>query len=142
MKVVLDVNVLVSALANQSGTMRSILVEWSAGSFDIVLSEHIVTTAERVLAKPFWVTHTHHVHMATELSRIRDIAKMVEPAPCVHGIAEDDEDDIILATAVAAIADYLVTGDRYLLDLRSYGGIPIVNARDFLNVLLNDPYLE
>lgn len=138
MRVVLDVNVLVSALASQSGTMRSILLEWSSGSFDVVLSEHIVSTSERVLAKPFWITHTNHPRMATELSEIRSLVQMVEPAPDVHGIAEDDEDDLVLATAVAASADYLVTGDRYLLALTSFAGIPIVSARELLDVILNE----
>ena len=49
--------------------------------------------------------------------------------------ARDPADDPILGTAVAASADYLVTGDRDLLDLGSFRGIPITTARQFLDLL-------
>ena len=56
----------------------------------------------------------------------------VKPAEGIHGVAPDDEDDLILATAVAADADFLVTGDKGLLALGEFRGIPIVSPREFL----------
>ena len=53
----------------------------------------------------------------------------------VHGVATHPEDDLILATAVSASADYLVTGDRHLQALGSYEGVRIVSPRDFLTIL-------
>ena len=43
----------------------------------------------------------------------------------------------MLATAVAANADYLVTGDKYLQRLDEFRGIPIISPRDFLDMLLS-----
>jgi predicted nucleic acid-binding protein len=53
----------------------------------------------------------------------------------VRGVATHPEDDLILATAISARADYLVTGDRQLQALGSYQGVQIVSPRQFLTIL-------
>jgi predicted nucleic acid-binding protein len=53
----------------------------------------------------------------------------------VQGVASHPEDDLILATAVSAQADYLVTGDRQLLALGEYQGAQIVTPRAFATIL-------
>jgi predicted nucleic acid-binding protein len=53
----------------------------------------------------------------------------------VAGIATHPEDDLIVATALSAKADYLVTGDRKLLELGTYAGITFVSPRGFLDHL-------
>jgi predicted nucleic acid-binding protein len=53
----------------------------------------------------------------------------------VQGVASHPEDDLILATAVSAQADYLVTGDRQLLALGRYQGVEIVTPRAFATIL-------
>lgn len=58
-----------------------------------------------------------------------------KPDPSVRGIAPDLEDDLVLGTAVAANADYLVTGDNGLLDLVEYPGVRIVTATQFLDIV-------
>ena len=63
--------------------------------------------------------------------------KHQSPRPAMCEV-KDEEDDLVLATAVAARADYLVTGDRYLLEIGAFRGIPIVTPRAFLDVLAED----
>ena len=53
----------------------------------------------------------------------------------VHGIATHPEDDLVLATAISGGADYLVTGDAHLINLRVYKGVQICSPRDFLWVI-------
>lgn len=53
----------------------------------------------------------------------------------VHGVATHPEDDLILATAVSAEADYLITGDRQLLAIRSHRTVTIVRPGEFLAIL-------
>jgi predicted nucleic acid-binding protein len=63
-------------------------------------------------------------------------AEMVADLPALRVVAGDPKDDPIIATAVVAKADYLVTGDRaHLLPIREYQGIRIVSPREFLEVL-------
>ena len=57
------------------------------------------------------------------------------PITTIHGVADDDEDDVILATAIAGQAAYLVTGDRGLQRLGSCQGVTILSPRAFLDLL-------
>ena len=57
------------------------------------------------------------------------------PAPLAAPVSRDADDDVVLATAVAANATEIVTGDLDLLVLRRYSGIDIVTPRDFLSRL-------
>jgi uncharacterized protein len=59
----------------------------------------------------------------------------VSDVPEVHGIVRDPDDDKIIACAVAAGADYLVTRDKDLLTLLDYEGIVIISPEAFLHVL-------
>ena len=63
-------------------------------------------------------------------------AEMVTDLPALRVVLNDPKDDPIIATAVAAKADYLVTGDRaHLLPLGEYEGIHILSPREFLEIL-------
>jgi predicted nucleic acid-binding protein len=52
-------------------------------------------------------------------------ALIVVPDAGVRGVATHPEDDVVLATGVSAGADFLVTGDRKLLQLGTYRGVRI-----------------
>jgi predicted nucleic acid-binding protein len=56
----------------------------------------------------------------------------------VSGVATHPEDDLILATAVAANATYLVTGDRKLRAVGNFRGVTILSPREFLATLEGD----
>ncbi len=53
----------------------------------------------------------------------------------VTKVATHKEDDLVLAAAVSAQADYLVTGDSQLQKLENFGGVAIVSPRRFLDIL-------
>ena len=76
-----------------------------------------------------------------EISRIQALlqfqAKQIAITEDVYGITTHFEDDLVLATAISAKADYLVTGDEVLLRKvgSSYKGIKLVTPNDFLQIL-------
>ncbi|MBI2761125.1 MAG: putative toxin-antitoxin system toxin component, PIN family [Chloroflexi bacterium] len=135
---VLDVNVFVSAIIAPLGIPRQLWLAWQADRFSLIASEHIIiTTMDRLrlprIARRYGLTDTDaQVFGAT----VRAGATMVPvlPADIVH-VTGDPEDDTVLATARLAQVEYLVTGDRGLLDLGTYEGIDIVTPRQFLVVL-------
>lgn len=72
------------------------------------------------------------------LDLIRLRARLTPLSIEVHGIATHPEDDLILATALSAPVDYLVTGDRKLQALGVYQGVAILTSRAFLDLLLSE----
>ncbi len=60
---------------------------------------------------------------------------VVGDLPGLRVVPLDPKDDVIVATAVKARADYLVTGDRHLLALGFHGSIQMVTPRQFLDLL-------
>ena len=55
--------------------------------------------------------------------------------PEIRVVPDDPDDDMVVATALAAEAEYLVTGDRHLLSLGSYQGVSMLKPARFLEVL-------
>jgi uncharacterized protein len=63
------------------------------------------------------------------------LATVVQPAPIAPTVLADPDDDHVLACALAAKAELIVSGDRHLLGLHEYQGIPILNTSDALQRL-------
>jgi len=66
---------------------------------------------------------------------LRAEATIVAPVATVRGVAADEEDDLVLATAVAGDVEFLVTGGKYLQALDHYQSFVILSRRQFLEVL-------
>ena len=69
------------------------------------------------------------------LEQLRLRVHLVVPAPLASPVSRHPDDDVVLATAVAANATAIVTGDLDLLVLQRYRGIEIVTPRNFLSLL-------
>lgn len=132
MRAVLDTNVLLSGLVTGESAPSSIMASWRADGFQLMSSGHILDGVARALHKPYWRQRQDLAELSGRLAALRASVARVDPAEGIHGIADDDEDDLILATTVAAEAAFLVTGDKGLLALVEFRGIPIVSPREFL----------
>lgn len=56
---------------------------------------------------------------------------IVQPAAIERVVAHDPSDDIFVACAIASEAEFLVSGDRHLLNIRQYGDIRILPPKAF-----------
>ena len=70
--------------------------------------------------------------IAEYLERLNTFAIVVSGAITVDAVPDDPDDNIIIACAIEAEVDMIISGDQHLLSLSSYQGIPIVKAVDFL----------
>ncbi len=131
----LDTNVLASGLVSTGGSAAHLLTAWGVDAFELVVSEHILTELERTLAKPYFRDRHDEEQVRRDLARLRDEAIVAAVTVVVTGVATQPADDLVLATAVSAAADYLVTGDRKLRALGSFQGVRIVTPREFLDLL-------
>ena len=124
MKVVLDTNVLASAVATRglcADILRAVLAE-----HEVVICRQITEELRRVLIDKFGVSHGL---VSEVLWLLRQDATTVRPRTAPNVTLEDEEDLGILAAAVAAEADVLVTGDKALQDLRQVERTAIQSPR-------------
>ena len=128
MKAVFDTNVLIVAFLTE-GICAKLMVRARRRDFDLILCDGILQEFKRVLKKKF-ATSPHETSEAlTILSEAtREILGQTDS---ITPICRDSDDDLILACARDAVADYIVTGDEDLLVLKNYEGISIVNPGEF-----------
>ena len=132
MRVVLDTNVIISGL-NFPGNERMALELALRGRFELFLSWFILGEVSGVLTRKFGWDQERAVRA---ISTLQNAATIVEPPRLEEVIEGGHADNRVLECAVAANADYLVTGDRrHLLPIGEYRGTRIVNAPRFLSML-------
>jgi uncharacterized protein len=131
MRVVLDINIIVSALIAPAGKPAAIIDTWLDGQFTLLTCAKHVEELRSTLHKPR-VAALIKPHKAGRLvSELKELAENIDPLPKVER-SSDPEDDYLLALADAGHADYLVTGDKSgLLALGGHKGTKIITARDF-----------
>jgi putative PIN family toxin of toxin-antitoxin system len=133
MKVVLDTNILASGAISVHGTLSAIVDAWRHGTFKVIVSLPILDELDRTFQKPYFRRYLTKKQSARFLLLLRKRAT-VSP----HGIATHTEGDLILATAVSAKADYLVTGDSKLQHLGTHHAVTILSPRRFLETLTHE----
>lgn len=137
MRVVVDTNVLVSALLSPSGAPAKVLRHWEAEAFESVVSEEILAEYARVLSYPRIAGRLKLTSESADelVATLRRFAILVEPARSLHVIADDPDDDKLLACALAGGAEYIVSGDEHLLSLGEYQGVQVLPPAAFLKLL-------
>ena len=135
MRIVLDTNVLVSALITK-GTPPDLLYRaWDAGAFELVTSDVQIAELGRVLAYEKLRPYVTRDQSEALLETIGAAAVVVDELPDVE-LSADPDDNAILATAIAGEVDLLVTGDKTgLLERGSVRSIAIVTPREALKRL-------
>jgi putative PIN family toxin of toxin-antitoxin system len=137
-RVTLDVNVLASGFPAEAGTPSKLIQRWTDLEYELVLSAHILDGLERTWQKPYFRLRYSSQRTGDALRLLRTAATIVVPDATVSGVGEDIEDDLVLATAVAGNADFLVTGDKHLQELGRFRGITILSPRQFLDWLQSE----
>jgi uncharacterized protein len=132
LRVVLDVNVLVSALLSGSGAPGRLIALWLEGAFELVVSEELLAELGRALAYPKLREHISREDAADFIALLRSTASILADAERPDHISRDPGDDYLLAVAKAS-ASVLVSGDRDLLLLAP--DLPIESPGEFLEHL-------
>jgi len=132
MRVVLDTNILVSALVSPGGYPDAIYRAWVDGRFTLLSCAEHPEELRSTLQKPR-IAERIHPHRAGRLvNQIRKLTVVAETLPTVRR-SPGPEDDFLLALCEAGEADYLVTGDKSgLLSLKRHRVTRIVTATEFV----------
>jgi putative PIN family toxin of toxin-antitoxin system len=127
-RAVLDTNIYISALMF-GGLPGSLLDLALLQSFLTVISPALLEELDEKLRLKFELSAED---TAMVRAKLESIAEIVRPDMVLHVIEDDPDDNRVLECAVKGNADYIVTGDRHLLRLGSYGAISILTVRQFL----------
>jgi hypothetical protein len=131
MRVVLDTNILVSALMIQVGNPAAIYRAWQEGHFTLLTCAEHLDEVRATLRKPAIAERIKPYKAGGLVNEIKKLAESVDKLPRVRR-SPDPTDDFLLALSEAGRADYLVTGDKGgLLVLEQHKGTRIVTARAF-----------
>ena len=132
MRLVIDTNVLISALLAGKSLPAHLIVLWREGRFDLLTSANQLDELVRVTRYPKIRERLAPALAGRLINELRGIAVEVKSLPIVT-VSIDPYDNYLLAMAAAGSADFLVTGDkRDLLALKLYEGTKIITVRDFL----------
>ena len=133
MRLVIDTNILVSALFAATSLPAHLVVLWRAGRFDLLTTAPQLDELMRVTRYPRIRERLAPAVAGRLVNDLRALAITLDKLPAADA-SPDPDDNYLLALAAAGSADFLVTGDkRHLLALGVYEGTKIVTVRDFLS---------
>ena len=135
MRVVLDTNILLSALIRRDSPPGAVLDAWFEDRFTLLTHAFQLDELRDVSRRPHIRMLFSRSQMGRLVNDIRAVAELIERLPPVRR-SDDAADDFLLALCEAGHVDYLVTGDKAgLLVLGTHGGTTILTARAFLVLL-------
>jgi uncharacterized protein len=131
-RLVVDTNILISALLVSASLPAHLLVLWRQGQFDLLTSADQIDEMTRVTRYPKLRERLVPALAGRLINELRDLAVVVNDLPIVT-ICTDPYDNYLLAIVQAGSGDFLVTGDkRDLLGLKVHAGARILTVRNFL----------
>ncbi len=145
MKVVIDTNVFISSTMSTKGAPAQVFDKWLSGAFELIVSDDIMTEYRTVLR--YGHVRKRHGLTPPEMEKLindflRDFLRgvtLITPTETVHSVIDDPDDNKFLECAQAGGAEFVISGDKHLLNLKEYEGIQILSPSAFL-LLLSGEY--
>jgi uncharacterized protein len=128
LRLVIDTKVLIFSFFG--GNPKRVIDLWKRGNAILCLTQAILEEYLRVMARLPLAPETKS-NLVAILQEKRNI-ELVNPFRLFAVIPEDPEDDKFIDCAVEAHADYIISGDRHLLQVKAFRAIPIYSPKEFL----------
>lgn len=131
MKFVLDTNVLIASLFGKKS--RKIVDLWKSQHIILCVSQPIIREYQEILPRLG----------PRGKERLKEVLKLIDEdssvlvadkTPRLKVVEEDPADDKFIECAVATRADFIISSDKHLKDIKSYKGIKIVTPKEFLDI--------
>ena len=130
-RVVLDTNIVISSALG--GALVLILEGWEEGKFAVIVTSDILSEYFEVLNRPKFRLKQETIDKIARY--LYQFSEFVVPEERIQFIEADPKDDKFLEAAIAGKVDFIVSGDKHLLDLKEFQSIPIISGREFINWL-------
>lgn len=139
-RIVIDTNILVSAILTPKGNPAKILKLVLEGKFTLIISPAILEETQQVLRYPRLVKLMQKNKITRKevydfLGKMSKVAVITPGKLEIDAIPDDPADNKILACGLEGEADYIISGDHHLTDLKIFHGIKIVNPANFLKII-------
>ncbi|MEM2980114.1 MAG: putative toxin-antitoxin system toxin component, PIN family [Thermoproteota archaeon] len=134
LKIVFDVNVLVSSLITR-GKPRVLWLKARKKQFTLIFSNEIVSEFVKVMSHKKFSRYVEEEDIRVFLRALYETALSVKIKSKFRVVKDDPDDDTILRTAYDSRADYIVSGDKHLLSLGKFKDIKIVTVDEMLKIL-------
>jgi len=137
-RAVVDTNVLISALISKKPSPPlNIYNLLKSADFLLITSPAILEELEEVInRKTIIKLHKRSQQQIDEiLQEIAETSYIVPGMISVEAVKKDPDDDKFIAVAIEGKADYIVSGDKPLLNIKEYMGIKIISPKDFMRLL-------
>ncbi|MGH2616701.1 MAG: putative toxin-antitoxin system toxin component, PIN family [Thermomicrobiales bacterium] len=131
-RITLDANVLAPGFTGKSSASVRLIDLWRTGTFELVLSEHLLGELARTLTDTYFATRLPPGEATAILRLLTTKATITELTVVVEAVATHPEDDAVLATALSGRATILCTRDKQLLKLRAVQTVDILSPGELL----------
>ena len=131
LRITADTNVLVSGLTFPDGNPHKILNLARAGEIELAVSDVILDELADMLARTFDWPESDVIEARRQIGLF---TRHVTPTETVTAVVSDPDDNSILECSLAAGSQYIVSGDRHLLQMGGFRGVRILKAADFLEI--------
>jgi len=134
-RVVVDTNVLISSL--WGGNPKKIIDLWKEEKIILCISRPILFEYLEVISR-FNPTKAEGRDLLLILTKRRSL-EVVNPQQTLSVIKEDPDDNMFLDCAIEARANFIITGDNHLLELKDFRGIKILSPNSFMDLISREP---
>lgn len=135
-RIIIDTNVMLSGLLWQ-GTPHALLNLARNGTAELITSPDLLNEFADVIQRPKFASILQRTSRtpARILAELRQLSEIVITPPLPEPVCRDPDDDAVLACAIAAQVDAIVSGDDDLLTLKQFQGIPILTPAEAMQRL-------
>jgi putative PIN family toxin of toxin-antitoxin system len=134
MRVILDTNILLSALLSPLGLPSKLLNAWERRALTLVTCDLLIREFRHVAGRPFFAARLRASTIELLSAGLRDFSVYCQYLPSGPA-APDPKDSYLLALAEAGQAEFLVTGDKALLTLKRHKSTRIVTPAAMIELL-------
>lgn len=131
MNIVFDTNVLLSSTLWDGSVAQKLLNKCIRSDIKIFSSTDILSEYQRVLRRDFDYSDEEIIYI---MEKILSFIALVTPKQKVDVVKEDPDDNKIIECAIASSAEYIVTYDKHLLNLKAYKEIKIIKPEEVLKI--------
>jgi len=131
MKIVLDANIFISSLF-WGGNPRIIMERVIAGKDELFITKEILDEIAGVIGRPKF--HAARDEINYFINSIEEIGNIITPQKRIKNGSRDESDNKYIECGIAANVDYIISGDIHLLEIKKYGSIKILTAKNYLEL--------